>query len=68
MMAYGNLKVYDFVRESRDGVVEAESVLSKLRGGEDKVSLPLFLAIHDDPLFARLSAWAVYCIGNCGTC
>lgn len=47
---YGNLEVHIFLGECAHLIVEAESVLSSLRGREDKVALALLLAIHNESL------------------
>ena len=54
-----NLKVHSLVGESRHRVVEAESVLSDLRGCENKVALSLFLALHYHSILAFLPRRAV---------
>jgi hypothetical protein len=43
---YGNLKIHKLVRERAHFIVEAELVFAALVRGEDKVALPLFLAVH----------------------
>lgn len=45
-MAYRNLKVNDLLGESRHLVVEAEAVLARRVGREDKVALALLGAVH----------------------
>lgn len=46
-MAYSNLKVDKLLGVCAHLVIETERVFANLPGGEDKVSLPLLLAIHD---------------------
>ena len=42
------------VRESRDGVVEAEAVFAREVCGEDVIALALLFAFQDNPLLASL--------------
>lgn len=45
--AHRNLEVDEFLRKCTHFIVEAELVFANLVCGEDKVSLPLLLAVHD---------------------
>jgi hypothetical protein len=47
---YGNLKVDNFLSKCAHLVVEAEAVLARLVGREDKIALPLLGAVQYDPL------------------
>jgi hypothetical protein len=51
---YRNLKVDKLVRESRDGVVEAEAVFAREVRCEDVIALALLFAFQDNLLLASL--------------
>ena len=59
---YSDLKIDHLVRESRDGIIEAEAVLADFVGGEDEVALPLFLPVEDHALFAGFFRGPVDCV------
>lgn len=62
---YRNLKVDQLVGESRDGVVEAEAVLSTQCRREDVIALTLLLAVENDPLLAGLFRGSGDDVVNC---
>ena len=64
-MAYSDLKIYQLVRESRDGVVETKPVLPNLCGSEDEIALSLLLFFHDHSFCARFFSRAIDGIVNC---
>jgi len=64
-MSYRDFKIDKLVRESRDGVVEAEAVLARVSGCEDVVALALLLAIQDHLLLARLLRRSSHGVVNC---